>query len=414
MSDYVTKESMLHQLSNLKQLTFEVTDACNLNCTYCSYGDFYNDYDKRENKKLPIKSAKILLDYLSGLWKSEYNVSTQRNVYISFYGGEPLLNMQFVKEIVDYVKALICPTRSFTFSMTTNAILLHEYMDYLVEKEFNLLISLDGNEKNTAYRVDKRNRPAFKRVVDNVNNLKGKYPKYFEQRVNFNAVLHNKNSVGDIYKFFKENYNKIPSIGELNNNGVKPDKEELFMQAYRNAQESLAQAENYTTIEKDMFMNTVNYQSALIYLHQYSNFVYKNYNELIYGVGYGKRIPTGTCIPFGKKMFVTVNGKILPCERIGQQFALGAIIGNKVSLDLDAIAARYNSYFSKLERQCSHCYNVKSCIQCVFNLRDLDSHPICYGFMDKSAFDVYEKNQLRFLQYNPEEYYRIMEEVIIE
>lgn len=36
-----------------------------------------------------------------------------------------------------------------------------------------------------------------------------------------------------------------------------------------------------------------------------------------------KTIPTGTCIPLVKRMFVTVTGKILPCERIGQQFALG-------------------------------------------------------------------------------------------
>jgi molybdenum cofactor biosynthesis enzyme MoaA len=40
---------ILYQLSNLPQLTFEVTDACNLRCKYCGHGEFYDDYDKREN-----------------------------------------------------------------------------------------------------------------------------------------------------------------------------------------------------------------------------------------------------------------------------------------------------------------------------------------------------------------------------
>jgi sulfatase maturation enzyme AslB (radical SAM superfamily) len=56
-----------NNLLNLKQLTFEVTDACNLQCKYCCYGDVYYGYDKRKSKCLPT--------------------------YISFYGGVPHLNL---------------------------------------------------------------------------------------------------------------------------------------------------------------------------------------------------------------------------------------------------------------------------------------------------------------------------------
>ncbi|GHT49143.1 hypothetical protein AGMMS49982_01940 [Bacteroidia bacterium] len=48
MSNYLTEENIIYQLANLRQITFEVTDACNLKCTYCGYGEFYNDHDKRE------------------------------------------------------------------------------------------------------------------------------------------------------------------------------------------------------------------------------------------------------------------------------------------------------------------------------------------------------------------------------
>ena len=53
MTEYITPELVLRNLANLPQLVFEVTDACNLKCKYCAYGEFYDDFDERENKVLP-------------------------------------------------------------------------------------------------------------------------------------------------------------------------------------------------------------------------------------------------------------------------------------------------------------------------------------------------------------------------
>lgn len=413
MEKYISAADIRYQLANLKQLTFEVTDACNLKCKYCAYGEFYNDYDQRINKNLSLPAAIQLIDYLNDLWNSGQNMSVDRNVYISFYGGEPLLNMSFIKSVVDYIERLHSPYRRFTFSMTTNAILLERYMDYLVAHDFNLLISLDGDEYNTSYRVNKMGEPVFSTIVESVDVLRQKYPDYFERKINFNAVLHNRNSVGDIYHFFKNRYNKIPSIGELNNAGIRPDKIELFSKTYRNSRESLRQAENYEVIEQDMFIKSATYQTVTTFIHQYSGFVFRDYTNLLFG-NPGKTLPTGTCIPFGKRMFITVNGKIMPCERIGQQFALGHISEAGIELDLDAIADKYNIYYNKLKTQCEKCYRIHSCIQCIFNLKNLEDNPVCHGFMSKEKFESYKAEQMDFLRKNPEEYYRIMEEVVVE
>lgn len=132
MNQYVNSENIIYSLANMRQLVFEVTDACNLKCKYCAYGEMYEDYDAREEKMLPVDKAIRLINYLAGFWKSEKNTSFKQNLYISFYGGEPLLNMQFIKAVVDYVEnKLNCPNQHFEFSMTTNALLLHKYMDYL-------------------------------------------------------------------------------------------------------------------------------------------------------------------------------------------------------------------------------------------------------------------------------------------
>lgn len=350
---YLSSKKITHTLANLDQLVFEVTDKCNLKCKYCAYGELYDDYDRREGKTLSVKKAIRLIDYLAELWNSDMNRSSKKRLTISFYGGEPLLNMPFIESIVHHVGNHIkCSYLHFTFNMTTNALLLHKYMDYLVEHGFGIMISLDGNRENTDYRVDKSGKCAYDRIVGNVEALREKYPDHFRKLVSFNAVLHNKNSVEDIYRFFKEKYDKKPSIGELNNMGIRKEKQEEFRRTYKNADESLHQSEHYEEIERDMFLRSGSYRSVTLFLHQYSGYVFKNYTDLLFDKSGQKMLPTGTCLPFEKKMYVTVNGKILPCERIGHQFALGEITDTEVKLDVEAIADKYNAYFAKFEKQC--------------------------------------------------------------
>lgn len=414
MKKYINSHIIAHQLSNLKQITFEVTDSCNLRCKYCGYGEFYEDYDKRENKKMPIEYAINLIDYLIPFWNSPQNLSSDRNVYVSFYGGEPLLNMEFIKEVVQHIETLQCQNRHFTFSMTTNGILLDKHIDYLVAKNFNLLVSLDGNHYNNSYRVDLLGNESFDRVVKNIDLIFNRYPKFFLYNVNFNAVLHNRNSIQDIYDFFTKTYKKNPSIGELNNMGIKEEKIDLFQRTYRNVIESLHQSEHYEKIEKEMFLRVPTFRSVLIFLHQFSDFVYRDYNELLFGKKKVSNWITGTCQPFSKKIFVTVNGKILPCERIGHQFSLGLISKEGVFLDFAVIEEKYNHYLLKLEKQCSKCYRKSMCTQCVFNIENLENEPICHGYMTKKEFDKYVKDNINFISQNPEEYYKLMEEVYVE
>lgn len=414
MIEYITSEKVTNLMANLPQLVFEVTDACNLKCKYCAYGELYNDYDKRENKKLSIKQAIRLIDYLVPLWNSNRNTSAKSHIRISFYGGEPLLNFHFIENIVTYItKEIDCPNHIFTFSMTTNAVLLHKYIDYLADNKFHLLISLDGNKENNSYRLDKRGENSFERIVNNIGMIKEKYPDYFRKYVNFNAVLHNKNSVEQIHDFFKRMYNKTPRIGELNTIGIRKDKINTFNQMYQNAQSSLSESKKSEEIENEMFLNSNNYKKLALFLYQYSGFIYEDYLDLLYDKEEIKSIPTGTCLPFSKKMFVTVNGKILACERIGHQFGLGQVSEEHIELNSADIANKYNYYYNKMSMQCDACQNNKACIQCLFNIQGIETKPICYGYMNERKFQSFCKEQIEFLRRHPEAYKKIMEEVLI-
>jgi uncharacterized protein len=196
--------------------------------------------------------------------------------------------------------------------------------------------------------------------------------------------------------------------------GIKPEKRAEFYQTYQNKQESLMQAEDYTYIKKEMFYKIGDASAVGLFLHQYSGNVFHDYNGFFIDKDAIKRTPTGTCFPFGKKMFVTVNGKILACERIGHQFALGKVTPEAVELDFEKIAVKYNQYYSKLISQCNHCYNFESCMQCIFNLEDIDGKPVCKGFLNALQFNWKVSLEMSILEDDPILYDKIMKELILE
>lgn len=278
---YINADLIRHSLCNTAQITFEVTDSCNLSCEYCAYGKLYSDYDQRENKMMPIKFATNIIDYMIELWESNHN-SFNDNLHISFYGGEPTLNMNFIEKIVDYIKSRHIK-KHCTFNMTTNGILLDRYMDYFVANDFVLLISLDGNKDANAYRKRNDGTESFEKVISNIDKLQKQYPDYFKNKVNFNSVLHNKNSIDSIYSFIKGRYDKIPHIGDVNDIGIREEMKDHFLHIYRNSYESFAGNDDYGMIEKDMFLKSPTYHSATLFLMNNSDFKYDNYNELLYG-----------------------------------------------------------------------------------------------------------------------------------
>jgi len=163
----VNKEMIFYQLLHLKQIVFEVTDACNLRCKYCGYSELYEGYDERKNSYFPFKKAQLIIDYLINLWRDNTSPVIIEPLTVGFYGGEPLMNISFIKKVVDYIQQKDL-NKCLFFSMTTNAMLLDKYMDYLVEKDFRLLISLDGDEYAQSYRVDASGRNSFDKVFANV------------------------------------------------------------------------------------------------------------------------------------------------------------------------------------------------------------------------------------------------------
>lgn len=292
--------------------------------------------------------------------------------------------------------------------MTTNGMLLDRYMSFLAEKEVMLLLSLDGDEYAQGYRVDHRGANSFQRVFHNMKLLQSTYPEYFAEHVSFNSVIHDKNNDVEVLKFIIEHFNKRPRLAELNNFGISEAKKEEFRKMFRSAQTT-----EFSCADSDFLYASSDVMDLLRLIDRLTDNVYYQYNSLL-KKNASIIFPTGTCLPFQKKIFLTVNGDILPCERIDQKYILGHVTSEKVDLDLDAIAKQYSAYYNKTKHLCKACYMKPFCKQCLFYMENLSSSPRCPGFKNRKEALDYLGYYLNMLQQQPEIYARISKELMVQ
>ena len=160
----------------VKALCLHVAHTCNLNCSYCfaSQGK-YNG----ERALLSLETGKRALDFLIE------NSGTRRNLEVDFFGGEPLMNFDVVKELVKYARVREKEAgKNFRFTLTTNGVLIDDDVIEFANKEMsNVVLSLDGRkEVHDRFRVDFQGKGSFDKIVP-------KFQKLVEARGNKNYYM---------------------------------------------------------------------------------------------------------------------------------------------------------------------------------------------------------------------------------
>lgn len=124
----------------LKSLCLHISHDCNLRCKYCfaGTGDFGG-----ERMHMSLETGKQAIDYLLA------NSGARKALEIDFFGGEPLLNFDVVKELVEYGDAKAQDYgKKITFTLTTNGVALHDdVIDWVNEKGIAIVLSLDGRKE---------------------------------------------------------------------------------------------------------------------------------------------------------------------------------------------------------------------------------------------------------------------------
>lgn len=153
----------------VKALCLNVAHDCNLRCDYCfaSTGDF-----KGARELMPLDVAKSAVDFLL------QNSKHRRQLEIDFFGGEPLMNWDVVRQTVEYAKAEAAKLgKVFRFTITTNGLgLTPAIEEFINEHMYNVVLSIDGRkEVNDRIRRTVSNNgsvyeiiiPRFQRLVQN-------------------------------------------------------------------------------------------------------------------------------------------------------------------------------------------------------------------------------------------------------
>ncbi len=124
----------------VKALCLHVAHTCNLNCEYCfaSQGKYHGD-----RALMSFEVAKQAIDFLIE------NSGSRRNLEVDFFGGEPLMNFEVVKEITAYCRSIEKEKgKNFRFTLTTNGVLLDdEVIDFANKECHNVVLSLDGRKE---------------------------------------------------------------------------------------------------------------------------------------------------------------------------------------------------------------------------------------------------------------------------
>ena len=145
----------------IKALCLHVAHTCNLSCAYCfaSQGKYHG-----ERALMSFEVGKRALDFLVE------NSGTRRNLEVDFFGGEPLMNWQVVKDLVAYARSIEKDAgKNFRFTLTTNGVLLDDEVTEFCNREMhNVVLSLDGRkEVNDRFRVDVAGNGSYERIVPN-------------------------------------------------------------------------------------------------------------------------------------------------------------------------------------------------------------------------------------------------------
>lgn len=124
----------------VKALCLHIAHDCNLACRYCFAGE--GEYHGRRALMTP-EVGKKALDFLVA------NSGNRVNLEVDFFGGEPLMNWQTVKELVEYGRSLEGPhDKKFRFTLTTNGVLLNDEILEFANKEMaNIVLSIDGRKE---------------------------------------------------------------------------------------------------------------------------------------------------------------------------------------------------------------------------------------------------------------------------
>lgn len=332
-------------------LCLQVTQNCNLRCDYCSYsGGYYNR--QHTSKHMSIEIAKKSIDFLFAHSKDV------EKVHVSFYGGEPLLEYNLIRSVIEYIESEY-EGRQIWYSLTTNGTLLcGEILDFLVKKDFVIMLSIDGpKDIHNINRTYQSGEGSFGKIHDNLINYKRKYPNHYK-KLTTNTVLPPNTDYVKVFDFFNKMRDEFSSI-------------HLSYVAITGKKEPITYSESFSVYEQTerlkCLLNMIGKSSRsnvnplvidLIECRDVANVIRHPITPISKSAH-----PHGQCIPGTSKTFVDCEGKLYICEKISELPNLS--IGDIFNGYNYSKCYEFLNIGQKTEKECLDCWAFNLCASCV-------------------------------------------------
>jgi len=347
-----TKTLEYHLTRKIKKLTLQVTQNCNLRCSYCIYSGSY-DTRTHSNKKMSFATAKKAIDYVL-----EHSIEADE-LNFGFYGGEPLLEIRFIERCITYIQEKT-KNRNITYAITTNGTLLTcEVYEWLVKNNIAISISLDGPKPvHDSARQYHDGRGSFDDIMKNLLSIQEKHPDC-KERLSFMAVA-NPGIDGDCVEKLYTMDEILPEFG-ISMNFVS----EQYTDAPIEYSEELSSRHKQEKAKLLLYMlGKLEKDKVSRMVIGYIGSINTKYETLrhIRKLPYVLH-PGGPCIAGTTRLFVSVEGVFYPCERMSETSHVAKIGDVENGISVSKVRSIVNVGKTTTD-ECRKCWAIMHCSMC--------------------------------------------------
>ena len=350
------RQSVQHQLDcHLRSIVLEVTEECSMRCKYCIFSGSYDGRRMHSPHRMDYETARSAIDYLA-----QRSSHTTKALAICFYGGEPLLELQLLEEIVKYADKVLA-SREHGYHLTSNGLALQSRRarSFLSKNKVSLTVSLDGPRTiHDMCRRTRRGGPTHQLVEKGLEALRREYPEYYRECVRFNAVVWDPRQLSSIAEWFRGSHlfqesSGDLSLGPLDTKGVRAGSMKIMNVAKEKPRGRASVRQQYIRNR----LGAVRPQDGLesLYAVDMARLAQRRTGPLT------ELHPQGYCIPGVRKLFVCADGTLCMCEKVNRSYSIGHL---KAGFNVERIVNVLEVLTSQWSAGCSSCVAVRMCGMC--------------------------------------------------